>query len=86
MPSSGGISANSTISSTASQSGASFSGKPTRIVWIAAAWSSGPGVSPLPDVDVADRSCRLGASRRRSTTLSLNVPRGNLPSATSENE
>ena len=86
MPSSGGSSANRTMSRIATQSGASFSGKSLRIVWIAAAWSSGPGVRPLPDVEVAERSCRLGATAPTMTTLPSKVPRGNAPRATSENE
>ena len=87
IPSSGGISANSTISRIASQSGASFSGKPLRIVWIAAACSSGPGVRPLPEVDVADRSCRLGATAPTIDDLVVERPaRERCRGATSENE
>jgi hypothetical protein len=71
------------MSSAACQPAAVRRGKPPRIVAIALAWTSGPGIPP--PTGVSWMSCRSGSVAPTTTTRprSLSV---SLPSRTSEND
>ena len=62
-----------------SQRGASLSGKPSSAVTTALAWISGPGIRPLPVVEVGCRSCSDGAVAPTTTTLPATAE-SNVPS------
>ena len=61
------------------QSGASSSGKPSSAVTTALAWISGPGMRPLPVVEVGCRSCSDGRVAPTTTTLPLTAESGKSP-------
>ncbi len=84
MPVSAGSSPRTRISVTFSQPADFSSGRPSRIVAIAFAWISGPGISSSPK-ETGWTSCSEGAHGPTTTILPLKRPGSNCPRDTFEN-
>ena len=74
------------MSSASTHPGALRSGKSSRIVWIAAAWISGPGMRLSDDVATGKTSFSDGADAPTTTALPRSTLGSTRPVSTSRND